>query len=93
MGRRRAAARERRLASRHATGTTRRPWRRAGAEARTRSMVRLAAPFAMAGVAATQAPNGAMAISDEVVRCQTPEIEAEGPPLEGQGQPSFLLLR
>jgi hypothetical protein len=48
-------------------------------------MARLAVPFAMAGVAATQAPDGAMAIGDEVVRCQTPETEAEGPPLEGQG--------
>jgi hypothetical protein len=49
MGRRRAAARERRLASKHATGTTRRPWRRVGAEARTRSMACVAVPLAMAG--------------------------------------------
>jgi hypothetical protein len=95
MARRRAAGRERRLASRHAARTTSRPWRRAGAEARSlaRSIARLAVPLAMAGVAATQAPDKASAVGEEVVQRQTSKTEAEGPPLEGGGQPSLLPLR
>jgi hypothetical protein len=93
MGRWWAAARERCLASRHATGMTRRPWRLVGADVRTRSMACLAVPLAMAGLAATQAPDGATTFGDKVVRCQTSETEAEGSPLEGQGHPNLLLLR
>jgi hypothetical protein len=92
MGRRRAAARERRLASRHAPGT-RRPWRCAGAEAWTRSMIGLAFTLAMAEVAAAKAPNVATTVSDKMVHRQTSEAEAVGPPLEGEGEPSLLLRR
>jgi hypothetical protein len=56
-------------------------------------MMRLALPLAMAGVVAAKAPDVAMTVSDEMVRRQTSEAEAVGPPLEGQGEPSLLLRR
>lgn len=83
MGRRRSAA----------SGTASRGRHDAGARSSSSGKVCLALPLEMAGVPATQTPDRALAIGDEMVVRQAPEAKAESPSLEGDGQPGFLLGR